>query len=626
MDFQEAVEYIANRFNLPLRYEENAHQGTSHNQVSEKKKLLDAHELASSWYRRRFLDETPEGEFIRDYWTMERGFSLELAEEFGIGFAPPDCSALVNVFADTDLAPEVLEKTGLFFERRRKSNLMPRFRGRLMIPIRDTQGRIVAFTARQLSVTPENDPTREAKYVNSPETPIFSKSNILFNLDKARPNIRENDRFLLVEGQLDAIRCWEQGVKTVVAPQGTAFTEGQAYLMRRYDPAGVDCLLDGDEAGRKAALRMLPIFIKTSIEPRFLMLNPGEDPDELLRTEGLAALEKLSEQALGAIEFATSMHLGDTKNPTPIQKNKVLEHIFAIIAETDSLVAQDEYLSQAVNLLKLKENSTRHELDRYLRRRKPGKKFKVRDSSSSNESSENGSRKLTTIEDDLLLLLLHHDEVAGPLAQVVEPEWLDLQKVSGRVLVKALAEIREDTWNGANSLDDLLEHDDERNTVYSILSQISIHQAFESAVQACNTCLQAVFIRHIKRREDQIRERFANLSSEGSKELTALRKELNTIRSSRKLPPTLNLSSSHSPKSHPAYDNDQIQKTTGVSQNEKENCNQGLSKQEAYEEAKACKEKNRCVESRNKSKGRDHKEGIRLNEEDKDARQEEDLF
>ena len=271
LDFQEAVEYIANRFNLPLRYEENAHQGTSHNQVSEKKKLLNAHELASSWYRRRFLDETPEGEFIRDYWTMERGFSLELAEEFGIGFAPPDCSALVNVFADKDLAPEVLEKTGLFFERRRKSNLMPRFRGRLMIPIRDTQGRIVAFTARQLSVTPENDPTREAKYVNSPETPIFSKSNILFNLDKARPNIRENDRFLLVEGQLDAIRCWERGVKTVVAPQGTAFTEGQAYLMRRYDPAGVDCLLDGDEAGRKAALRMLPIFIKTSIEPRFLM-------------------------------------------------------------------------------------------------------------------------------------------------------------------------------------------------------------------------------------------------------------------------------------------------------------------------------------------------------------------
>lgn len=155
---------------------------------------------------------------------------LELAEEFKIGFAPPEDSGLAAALWKRQFTEEALRQCGLFFTREGAlltiGALRPRFRGRLMIPIRDHQGRIVAFTARQLELTPADDPAREAKYVNSPETPIFTKSNLLFNLDRARSHATDGHPFVLVEGQLDALRCWSVGLRTAIAPQGTSITEG----------------------------------------------------------------------------------------------------------------------------------------------------------------------------------------------------------------------------------------------------------------------------------------------------------------------------------------------------------------------------------------------------------------
>ena len=538
LEFQEAVEFLATRFNINLRYEDTADGRPAGQSFSHRKALFDIHELAMSWYREKFWADNDGGHFIRKYWTEERHFPEEVGKEFGIGFAPPDSSGLLRLFTEQGIPPEVIDKSGLFFDRKGRQDFLTRFRGRLMIPIRDTQERVVAFTARQLSVTPENDPAREAKYVNSPETPIFSKGNLLFNLDKARRHIDENKRFLLVEGQLDAIRCWEQGVKNVVAPQGTAFTSGQAHLLRRYRPAGIDCLLDGDEAGQKAALRILPICVKSALDIRFLLLPPGGDPDDLLRSEGLSGLENLKDESLSGIAFAVSMYLGETKDPTPTQKNTVLEHIFEIVAETDSLVARDEYLAQTIRLMKLEESSARQEFARFVSK-KNSPSYGTRQTTQSEELSTNASQKLTTAEDDLLLFILHHNEVASPLAQAIQPEWLDITSPSGTILAKALAEIREDNGNGLVSLDEILENDDERNTAYEILSRKPAHDDPVDIHNACNASLQALFNRFFKARENDIRERFANLNPDGVEQLTELRAELASLRSQRKTLPIL---------------------------------------------------------------------------------------
>ena len=155
-----------------------------------------------------------------------------------------------------------------------------------MIPIRDVQGRVVAFTARQLQETPPDDPSREAKYVNSPETQIF-QSRILFGMDHARKHVSESQGFLIVEGQLDAIRCWTCGLHTAVAPQGTAITEDQIHLLPALSTTL--CILPSRRrsGGPQGDERILPLAFKSGLDFRFICLEEGQDPDELLKEKGL---------------------------------------------------------------------------------------------------------------------------------------------------------------------------------------------------------------------------------------------------------------------------------------------------------------------------------------------------
>lgn len=534
LDFMEAIEHLANRFHVPIRYEEGS-GGEAPQARSKKKTLLEIQETAATWFRERFLAQDEDGAYVRNYWTEVRGFSLEIADTFGIGYAPADAADLPKFLQTKGFDEAELDDCGLFFERRNSKRFFPRFRGRLMIPIRDNQSRTIGFTARQLPVTPEDDPAREAKYVNSPETPLFHKGRILFNLDKARANVRNGERFLLVEGQLDAIRCWEQGAHTVVAPQGTAFTEDQANLLKRYGPGGVDCLLDGDEAGLKAALRILPLFLQAGLDARFLRLAPGSDPDDLLRERGLAALEELTADASGPIEFATSSLLDGIPNPTPVQRNAVLKEIFELISVTDSLVTKDAYLSHAARLLRINEASAQHEFRLHLR----SQTRRSATNAPENNLPPNGAGRLTTAEGDLLSFALHYEEIAGALAGVVEPDWLDLSTPNGSILSKILAEIREDTWEGQATLDLLTDSDEERNAAYAALAEAPSH---DDPGAVAESCLQAVFLRHLKRREESVNERFVNLPPDSGDELTRLHEQLLSLRNLRKDPPTLFLS------------------------------------------------------------------------------------
>jgi len=237
LGFTEAVEALGQRFNIPIEYEEGS-GGPSREERSLRQEIYEIHDLAAEHYHQAFKAATPTGEFMRTYWVEKRKFELALADEFKIGAAAPADDGLAAALLKRKFSEDALRQCGLFFVRDGAmiglGSLKPRFRGRLMIPIRDHQGRVVAFTARQTDLTPEDDPAREAKYVNSPETPIFTKGNLLFNLDRARTNVGDGKPFVMVEGQLDALRCWSVGLKSAIAPQGTSITEPQLVLLRRY--------------------------------------------------------------------------------------------------------------------------------------------------------------------------------------------------------------------------------------------------------------------------------------------------------------------------------------------------------------------------------------------------------
>jgi DNA primase len=467
LTFIEAVETLAKRFGVPLEYEAGA--GPSKEERSLRQELFDLHELAAEHFHQVFLGAGATGEFMRGYWTGKRQFPMELADEFKIGATDARGSELADLLLKRKFSEDSLRQCGLFFAPREDGPLMlgslrHRFRGRLMIPIRDHQGRVVAFTARQTDLTPADDPAHEAKYVNSPETPVFTKGNLLFNLDRARANVGEGRPFIMVEGQLDAMRCWHVGLKTVIAPQGTAITDTQLGLLRRYHPQ-IECFLDGDSAGQKAAMRFLPMALRAALEVKFLVLRPGEDPDSLFRDRGLPAYEEIRTHALSAMAFACQTLLPEPEAASPELKSRAAQSIFEIVSQSEFDVARTGFLSDCAAHMRLPLASLQRDFAAFARRQ-----AHVVPPAAPAGAAPSAARANRPPEDDLLLLCLHFEQLGKPMAQaLLANDWIDIAPLSGRILQRFLTEFEHDVWPGRDHLDELLETPDEKALVASLL-------------------------------------------------------------------------------------------------------------------------------------------------------------
>jgi DNA primase len=474
LTFTEAVETIAKRFGVTLEYEAGA--GPSGEERSLRQELFELHELAAEHFSQAFKGPGAAGEFMRAYWTEQRRFPVELADEFKVGAADANGGELAAMLMRKKFSEEALRQCGLFFAPRDGGpivlgTLKHRFRGRLMIPIRDHQGRVVAFTARQTDLTPADDPAHEAKYVNSPETPIFTKGNLLFNLDRARSHVGDDRPFVLVEGQLDALRCWQVGLKTAVAPQGTAITETQLALLRRYH-LEVECFFDSDSAGQKAALRFLPLALKTGLEVRFLTFAGAEkvDPDLLFLERGLAAYDELRHSALSMMGFMQRYILPDPRSATSEATARAVQQIYEVVAATDSEVLQKQLLAEiapAIGALRIMPDAFERDFLRFVRHRSR---------QSPPAAPVPGAGQLPAAatvrppEHDLLLLCLHYEQFGKPLAHELLPrDWIETVHLAGAILRRFLTEFEHDTWPGRDHLDELLETPEEKTLVASLL-------------------------------------------------------------------------------------------------------------------------------------------------------------
>ncbi len=473
LSFTEAVETLGRRFNIVIEYEEGS-GGPTVEQRSLRQELFALHEAAAEHFHGSFQAAGITGDFMRAYWLETRRFPMALADEFKIGAAPPADSSLAALLLRKKFSEEALRQCGLFFVRDdaliTPGALKPRFRGRLMIPIRDHQGRICAFTARQTTLTPEDDVAHEAKYVNSPETPIFSKGNLLFNLDRARSQVGEGKPFVLVEGQLDALRCWSVGLLTAVAPQGTSITEGQLALLRRYH-AQVECFFDSDSAGQKAALRFLPMALKAGLEVRFLTLaGAGKlDPDLLFLERGLAGYDAVRREARSAMAFACQALLADPAKGSAEQKSRAAQAVFEIIASTESEVTRAGFVAEAAGHLRLSAAAAQKDFQTFLHRqhRQAGLRpaGPVPAPAPSGQAPSGGH----SAEQHLLYVCLHFEHFGKAMAGEIKHDWIDAGHPAGALLNRFLAEFESDGWPGRDHLDRLLETDAERALVATIL-------------------------------------------------------------------------------------------------------------------------------------------------------------
>ncbi|MBI2497532.1 MAG: DNA primase [Opitutae bacterium] len=543
LQFTEAVEAIAQRSGITLEYEAGS-GGPSKETRSLRQEIFDIHDLAAEYYRQAFLANTPHGAYIRDYWVQNRKFTLELADEFKIGFAPPEDSGLAGALLKRKFSEEALRQCGLFFIREGMvltlGALRPRFRGRLMIPIRDHQGRVVAFTARQLELTPADDPAREAKYVNSPETPIFTKSNLLFNLDRARSHAGEGHPFVLVEGQLDALRCWSVGLKAAIAPQGTSITEGQLALLRRYH-SQVECFFDSDAAGQKAALRFLPMALKAGLEVRFLMLAGAEklDPDLLFLGKGLVAYGELQRGSLSAMQFACPAVLPNIKSAGVEQRTRAIQALFEIIAQTESGMMHISFLNEIANYMRVDPMGLKRDFSAYLERANRSRFANPNALPAPAAPIPDDARGKGT-ELHLLFLCLHHESLLRALAGRLPHEWIDTSHPAGSLLDRLLAEVSHNGWNGREQLDQLLENEEEKALVASLLFEAA---ADDDLVKIANEGLRSLQRRFLEPRLRQIELEIASKGTDGDSDLLSLLKQRAEITRQLQHPPKLSAAS-----------------------------------------------------------------------------------
>ncbi len=517
LTYPESIEFLASRYNINIEYEASSAQAGE--AMSLKRELLNIHEYAADWFAQHFKSDTNDGRFIRDYWMNQRKFTMAMADEFLIGYAPasPE-TALSKYLQKNKFSREAMGKSGLFYFER-NGQWVSRFQGRLMIPIRDIQGRVIAFTARQTEKTPTSDKAHEAKYINSPETPIFQKGKILFGLHHARQHIKKHDEsFLLVEGQLDAMRCWQLGLNHAVAPQGTALTEDQLFLLKRYSPNAIHCFLDGDSAGQKAGYRMIPLCIKFGFDLFFIPLEPGIDPDEFLYNHGFEGFETLLTKKKPAMEFATEFLNPEDGLHTPQQRTSALEELFELFHEANSITVQDGYLTQASQLLKLDEKAVRRDYATFQKRR-------TSTITPKGSSENNNNEILTNANFDILCLILLHPELGEAIAAQLDPEWIDPHAPHSSFLRKVLIEIREGVWVPGDNPDDLLETEDEQNLFY----RISTLKAQQEPEAKASECLKTVQRQYLKQKEVAITERMST-SIDQMEKLRSMQKERNEIR------------------------------------------------------------------------------------------------
>jgi DNA primase len=362
--FPEAVRIVAQKCGIPLPKREFS----SPEQAAEARlrgKLLDLQETAAAWFEEQL--RSPEGAMAREY-LAGRGLSDEGIRKFRIGYAPDSFNALRDKLSGT-ADESALRASGLFSAKEQgdgtQGPIYDRFRKRITFPICNEGGRVIAFTARAL----ESGEKAGAKYINSPETPLYTKGQVLFNLDKAKPAIRALEFALLVEGQMDCISVFLAGIQNVIATSGTAFTEQQVAILKRHT-SNVVVNFDPDAAGANAAEKSIALLTEEGFAIRIVTLDGGLDPDRFVRERGVEAYKEAirgaRRQSDYLIDRARQLFPGSTPEQTVKAKNYLLPHIRRI----PEMIAREQFANDAAQRLGIGSAVMREELRQAALRRR----------------------------------------------------------------------------------------------------------------------------------------------------------------------------------------------------------------------------------------------------------------
>lgn len=357
--FPDAVRRLAERANIPLQIDTTPGQKQSRHI---KDTLLQIHEQICQRWQNALANEAS-GQIARDY-LEKRGVSSEAVKLFRLGYAPDVWDDTVNWAKSKGHELSFVEQGGLILSKD-GGGYYDRFRGRLMFPICDEQGRVIGFSGRVLDAE-----AKTAKYVNSPETPIFTKGKVFFGLDKSKRALLDADSAIVCEGQLDLISCFMAGVQNIVAPQGTALTAEHARILKRYVDEVVLCF-DSDNAGQNAAVRSLDSLLASGLAIRVAVVPAPHDPDSFIKQSGGDAFKQLIAKAEGFFDYYLNRLCATNDLATDKGRLTVLQSMAEAVHKTGNVVLVDKYAQKTALRLGVTPEAVRVEFKKAARLKRP---------------------------------------------------------------------------------------------------------------------------------------------------------------------------------------------------------------------------------------------------------------
>ncbi len=356
LSYPEALRWIAKKYNIEVP---DARPQTSEEieagNMREAVYLIT--EVASKFYADQMLN-TDTGRAIGLSYFKERGFTDETIAKFQLGYSPEQSTAFADYALKNQYSEKALEASGISMKNDR--GWYDRFRGRVMFPIHSVSGRVLGFGGRILQSN-----VKAAKYLNSPENPIYHKSKVLYGLFQAKQEIVKRNEAFLVEGYTDVLSFFQNGVQNVVSSSGTALTEGQISMIKRYTP-NITLLFDGDAAGIRASFRGLDMMLEQGVNVRVVSFPDGEDPDSFAQRHTQTELETfLAAERKDFISFKTGILMGDAAGD-PLKRAEMIKDIVASIAKVPNSISQEVFIKEASKILDVDPRALYDELNRLL--------------------------------------------------------------------------------------------------------------------------------------------------------------------------------------------------------------------------------------------------------------------
>ncbi|MDP6570595.1 MAG: DNA primase [Candidatus Marinimicrobia bacterium] len=498
LGFVDAVKQLADQYGIDLQLEETP--GRSQDLISQ---LFDIHEKTAIYYLKN-LGKDDGLEVLQHL--EERGLSRDTIKKFKLGYSSNQKDVLLKLFRASGIGGEALKQSGLFIDT--KNGYMDRFRSRIMFSIFNASGKVSAFAGR---VYNSDDP---AKYVNSPETPIYFKSKILYGLHESKTAIRNAGSAIVVEGYFDFLQLYQGGIENIVAVSGTAFTDDHALQLKRFCNE-VSLAYDGDKAGIAAAIRAGYVLLRAGITPKIVSIPQGLDPDDWVKEQGPAPFLEAVENAMQLLPFHFQHYTGDLESNAG--KSAFIHEVILELVQMKDPVFRELNARSLSEIIGVSADSIFHTLQSSLNRQKRQAEFRQQAESTNQFQTE----KNQLLENDLLRLCFVKDEkIRQYLFEFVNLEWFTSTQ-SQDIFEKVYIHLHSDNTPQAGVVMDELKEDKDRRLLADLLFDLD---NFNATMENAQECVLRMEKNWISNQIDALREELRNSESTGNDPLPVMKK------------------------------------------------------------------------------------------------------